>query len=175
MLTKQQLIDQTFGSADVDGDGYLTKSDLVGRATLFADAMLDKATSRDETADIADMLTTAADLMPKMAAEQWERIRAVARLDDQGRLTRDEFARIIVHLVEGEVTDAHQLVMDATWHFLDPDGDNAMNRDDWNRFAKANDITIYVDELFEEMDSDRDGRVSKDDYLAVPAAWNKRS
>lgn len=180
MLTKQQLIDQTFGSADVDGDGYLTESDLVGRATLFANAMLDKAASGgvasgQDPAGVADMLTTAADLMPKMAAAQWQRISAIARLDDHGRLTREEFARIIGHLVAGEVTDAHRLVMDATWHFLDPDGDDAMSRADWDRFAAANDITIYVDELFDEMDGDRDGKVSRDDYLAVPAAWDKRS
>ncbi|UVS79548.1 EF hand [Actinokineospora sp. UTMC 2448] len=164
----------------MDGDGYLTESDLIASATRLSTAMLDKVAAGDATgkplpADVAEMLTTAADLMPRMSAVQWRMIGSIARLDDQGRLTRDEFARITDHLMAGETDDAHNLVFDATWHLLHADGEDFMRRDDWHRFAEAHAITRYVDDLFDEMDSDHDGKVSKDDYLAVRSGWDERA
>src|SRR4051812_44992580 len=79
MLTKQQLVDQTFESVDSDGDGYITEADLVDSLTRLGKNVAGKTTSGGggllkSAAGAVDTLTSAATELPKVAAQQWQRI-----------------------------------------------------------------------------------------------------
>ncbi|GHI10230.1 calcium-binding protein [Streptomyces cellostaticus] len=143
--TAQRLV---FGMLDADGDGVVSRDEYMARTRNVA-----LATGRREDDPLVVTART-------LGAQAWASMDA----DGDGGMTFDEYAA----WAGAEAFDTVCApVLGALFDLADIDGNGALELSEFTALRTAlNNPVINAEAAFAALDSDGDGRISRDDYIA---------
>ncbi|MEV0588720.1 EF-hand domain-containing protein [Nonomuraea sp. NPDC050310] len=145
-----------FDSSDMDGDGYLDHRDM----EVVAVSVSDRLGLAEDSARREAVITA--------YAYAWRNAVELIGTDERGRISREAYIRHVTSRVLDRIDFTARIVWpigDALWDALDTDGDEQLTRAEYLRLWGAYDVAGRAARAaFERLDSNRDGRLSKDEF-----------
>ena len=149
---RRRKLSRMFAVLDLDGDGFVGRADFLRRVEAFARL-------RGWGADAPEYLRNR-----NASLEEWQGLCQGADVDDDGRVSRDEFlAYADTFLADRDAVRAYargdvQLLFDA----MDTDGDGVISTDEYRAYLEVCGVeTDAADAFFLHAALDRDGRITR--------------
>ena len=149
---QKRKLGRLFDAMDVNGDGQVGRTDFVHRVNALARMRGWLATSASYERNL------------RTALSEWQNIRETADVDDDARVSREEFLHYAdVFLGDREAIRAYargdvQLMFDA----MDTDGDGRITIDEYRTYLETCGLNrAGAASFFAHADLDEDGRVSR--------------
>lgn len=149
---QKRKIDRMFAALDLDGDGFIERSDYTDRVERVSRARRWRRDSPEYERN------------RHAALEHWDGLCEIADVDADGKVSRDEFQRyaeIFLDDRDAIRSYAHgdaQLLFDA----MDTDSDDRVSAAEYRDYLAACGIdTAMADDFFDYADLDRDGFITR--------------
>jgi Ca2+-binding EF-hand superfamily protein len=144
-----------YNATDVNDNGVLDRADFLAVAEKFA--------ARNGWEEGSDGYAG----MHALCAGWWERMRADADTDGDGVVTVEEFCATLEGYDEAAFAPTAQLLFGA----LDPSGDGVISAAEYRGYGDVFRMVGDTDEIFARLDTDGDGRISRDEFAQRFAEW----
>ena len=151
---QRRKLGRLFDAMDVNGDGHVGRPDFVHRVNALARMRGWHTTSPAYERNLRNALS------------EWQSVRESADVDENGRVSRDEFLHYAdAFLSDREAIRAYargdvQLMFEA----MDADGDDRITVDEYRTYLKVCGLDASgADAFFAHADLDEDGRVTRDE------------
>lgn len=149
---RRRKLARMFAVLDLDGDGFVARTDYLRRVDAFARL-------RGWMEDTPEYQRNR-----NASLEEWQGLCHGADVDEDGRVSRDEFLRYAdAYLADRDAVRAYargdvQLLFDA----MDTDGDGVITVDEYRGYLEVCGVeTEAADTFFGHADLDRDGRITR--------------
>lgn len=165
-LRKRKVV-RAFHACDLTKNGQLTIEDWVIRTKRVAAAF-----GIEEESEKYERLN-------RYQMRDWKQIQQSADINRDNVITLDEWIQAHERIWAPEMKDNFVAGLrescDALWEFIDANGDGCIDLDEFTRYNQG-----YVDvgaddswivKVFQAMDADGDGTISKEEYIAAAVAW----
>jgi len=153
---QRQKLEHFFGVFDTDHDGYLERSD-------FESLVQNLAAVRGASPGSPDY-----DDLHSLWMMVWDQLEKESDVNRDDIVSPDEWCNLADQILSSG--DGYATVMNAiglrTFDQIDGDGDGEITPDEWAAFYAAHEIDrAAADEVFEQFDTDHDGRLSREETM----------
>ena len=159
---RERKLEKNFSLLDLDRDGYVDKSDLVGIVGKFCEAIGEDPHSSEVGAyrEALDGLWQALDT------------------DGNGRLTRDEYVSSMSAIADqpGRLEELIVPVHRAFYNVLDEDNDGQVSKEEFVKMYQNSGMTpAEINEAFERLDTNGSGSLSVDELTNATLQFYRSS